>query len=325
MAQNHLVDHIQHHHLRTNNKLHVIGVISNTERYHSRYRLAREWMKEMLETPHVELHMVELAFGDRHFEVTEHGNKNHLQLYTNQVLWHKENMINLGVRHLLPQDWKYMAWVDCDVFFRDKGWAQETLHQLQHYPLIQPWSDCIDLGFHGNVLQHFQSFCYVHRKHERKQTHPGQPYKYAHSGFAWACTRYFWENVQGLIDFAILGSADHHMAWAAIGGVRHSVHNGMSQGFKNRCNDWQDAACRVTHGDAVGFVKGRIEHGFHGPKARRRYRERWQILIDNHFDPNTDLGYDAQGLIYLLDKPKLQEEVREYMRFRHEDSIEDWG
>ncbi len=320
----HLVSHVENKQLVTNNVLHVVGVISNTERYNSRYRLAREWIKEMSNTPHVKLYIVELAYGDRAFEITDPCNPNHLQLRTNQVLWHKENMINLGVKHLLPLDWKYMSWVDMDVFFRNPNWAQEAMHQMQSYPLIQPWSDAIDLGFQGNVLKHFQSFCWVHRKRLQKQTHPEQPYTYAHSGFAWACTRYFWENVKGLLDFSILGSADHHMAWASIGMVRFSVHKGMSQDFKNRCNEWQALACKVTNGDDIGVVKGRIEHGFHGPKARRRYRERWQILIDNNFEPSNDLRYNSAGLIKLHGKPHLAEEIREYMRCRHEDSIEDY-
>lgn len=38
--------------------------------------------------------------------------------------------------------------------------------------------------------------------------------RYGHTGYVWACTRYFWENVGGLMDFCILGSADHNMALA---------------------------------------------------------------------------------------------------------------
>lgn len=320
----HIVNQICHPLLSSDNTLYVIGVISNTQRFHSRYRLAREWIKAMEATPHVSLKMVEIAYGDRQFEVTEHNNENHLQLRSHQEIWHKENMINLGVARLLPKHWKYVAWIDCDVFFRDSGWALETIQQLQHYPVVQPWSDCVDLGFHGNILQHFKSFCSQHRKHIPKQTHPSQPYQYAHSGFAWACTRYFWENVRHLMEFPILGSADHHMAFGMIGEVNKTVHHGMTHAFKRKAIEWQDAACRVTHGDGVGYLKGRIEHMFHGPKAQRKYRERWQIFVDNKYDPDKDIGYDSQGLIYVLDKPKLLQDCRDYMSQRNEDSIDDY-
>jgi hypothetical protein len=167
----------------------------------------------------------------------------------------------------------------------------------------------------------FESFCSVHRKRIQKQRHPSEPYKYAHSGFAWSCTRFFWENTQGLMDFPILGSADHHQAWAMTGRVDETIHGGMSKSFFRRCREWQERACHVTHGDDIGYVKGVLHHHFHGPKAKRGYRERWQIFIDNEFDPDTDLARDSQGLLVLKNKPRLLSDIRDYFRSRNEDDI----
>jgi hypothetical protein len=262
----HLVNHINNGGLRTDNTLHVIGVVTNTARYHSRYRLAREWREHMEATPCVKLHMVEAAFGDRHHEVTT---ENDLQLRTRSEIWIKENLINLGVRYLLPRDWRYVAWVDADVFFRDPNWAQETLHQLQHFELVQPWQQASDLGHHGNILHVHQSFGYLHQQGIRKQRWTGEPYPYGHSGFAWAATRDFWEATGGLLDCCILGSADHHMAWGSIGEVDSTIHRGMSAGFFRECERWQRSAVRATD-KQVGFTPGRIEHGFHGAKVNRK-------------------------------------------------------
>lgn len=274
----------------------------------------------MSNTKRVKLHLVETAFGDRQHEV---AGVDDLRLRTGSEAWIKEGMINLGMRRVLTMhpEANYLAWVDADVFFRDPNWALETIHQLQHFQVLQPWSDCADLGYHGGIFQHFRSFGYQHQRRIPKQTHPGQPYQYAHSGFAWACTRKFWENTQGLLDCAPLGSADHHMAFAMIGEVEKTVHGSMSAAFKRRCNEWQARVRRVTH-DEVGFVHGRIEHMFHGPKKRRYYRERWQILIDHCYNPDTDLMYDAQGLPIIVGKPALEHAIRQYNRSRMEDSIE---
>lgn len=316
----HIVNHINHHDLVNDSTLHVIGVCSNPVRYHSRYRLFREWREAMEKTPNVKVHCVEAAFGDRHHEVTHHGQD--LQLRTRSEIWIKENMINLGVKHLLPRDWKYLAWVDADVFFRDPLWARETIHQLQHFAVVQPWSDCADLGPRGNISRHFKSFGAQHQKRKPKQMHPSQPYEYAHSGFAWACRRDFWEAVGGLMDFPILGSADHHMAFAMIGEVKNTIHKGMSPAFFRKCLEWQKRAVHVTHKE-VGFVQGRIEHMFHGPKARRYYRERWQIVIAHAFDPDFDLTYDEAGVLQLIGKPSFEQAIRMYNRSRFEDSIEE--
>lgn len=320
---NHIVNHIRHPELINDSTLHVIGVISNPVRYHSRYRLFREWEKAMLLTKNVRLHIVESAFGDRHHEVTSDLNREHLQVRTNSEIWLKENMINLGVRHLLPRDWRYMAWVDCDVFFDNPSWALETIHQLQHFPVVQPWQDCLDLGPAGNVYQHFRSFGFQHQRGVPKQKWPGETYyQYAHSGFAWACTRQFWENTGGLIDFAILGSADHHMAFGMIGEIRDTIHKKMDASFFRRCYEWQDRAVAITKGQ-VGFVHGFMKHGFHGPKKRRQYRERWQILWEHGYSPDRDLVYDAQGVLHLVGKPDLEQDIRLYNRFRSEDSIDE--
>lgn len=271
-------------------------------------------------TPNVKLYVVETAFGDRHFEITEKNNPQHLQLHTDSHIWTKENTINLGVRYLLPRDWRYMAWIDGDVFFDNPNWAMETMHQLQHFNVVQPWSQCLDLDFRGGIMQTFQSFGYIDQCGHKKQKHPSEPYIYAHTGMAWACTRAFWEAVQGLMDFSILGSADHHMGFGMIGEVKDTIHKGMSPGFFRRCLEWQQRAVPFTDLE-VGYVPGFIKHSFHGKKVNRKYRERWHILIDNKFDPDTDLAYDTQGLLRLVEKPRLEKAIRHYMIERNEDEI----
>lgn len=319
----HLVNHIQHSCLTNDNTLHVVLPITNPMRWHSRYRLFRQCYAELMATANVKVYVVEVAYGDRQFECTEAGNPQHLQLRSKQEIWVKEGMINLAVKRLFPLHWKYMAWLDADISFADPHWAQEALHQLQFFNVIQPWRDCLDLGFHGTVLQHFQSFCYIHRLGVPKQKHPTQPYKYAHTGYAWCCTKVFWEMVGGLMDFAILGSADHHQGFGMVGDVKDTVHKDVHPNFKRLCNEWSERAYRACQG-RLGFVPTRISHAFHGPKAKRKYRERWAIPIKHNYDPVTDLTYDEQGLPHLIGKPALLQDCHEYHVARNEDNLEDW-
>jgi hypothetical protein len=316
----HLMPHVLQTELATDNVLHVVGVVSNTERYHSRYRLARDWIARMMATSHVQLHVVEAAFGDRQHELAE--SVLGLRVNVNSNAWIKENLINLGVRHLVPRTAKYIAWVDTDVEFRDPNWAQETLHALQHFSVLQPWTQCSDLGTNGTIFQTHTSFGYLNQQGVRIQARANEPYKYGHCGYAWACTRAFWEQTGGLLDTAILGSADHHMAWAVLGQAERTMPDKASAGYQRSVFDWQARAV-LASGHEVGFVPGRIEHHFHGPKARRYYRERWQILVDHAFDPSVDLVRDEQGVIRIQGKPALEAAIRKYNRARCEDSIEE--
>jgi hypothetical protein len=89
-------------------QLHVLAVISNTQRYRSRYRLYQEFARRMAEAG-VPLSTVELAYGERPWVIT-HGGPSELQLRTHAEMWHKENLVCLGVQRLLPHDWRYMAY-----------------------------------------------------------------------------------------------------------------------------------------------------------------------------------------------------------------------
>lgn len=317
---NHIANHIKHPALRGDNTLHVVGVVSNPVRYHSRYRLAREFVERMRDAPNVVLHIVEAQHGDRHHEIAGDGD---LKLRTDTEIWIKENMINLGVRHLVPREAKYICWADMDIAFRDPNWAQETLHQLQTYEVVQPWQNCADLGYQGAILQTHESFGSVHQRGVPKQRLPGElSYTYAHSGFAWACTRRFWESTGGLLDFCILGSADHHMAHAMIGDGDFTIPRQLPPSYFDKVGEWERRAMLVTKGQ-VGYTPGRIEHDFHGPKKRRFYNDRWKILFKHGFDPSRDLTYDEQGVIQLVGKPELEHAIRQYNRSRFEDSIDE--
>lgn len=319
----HLVNHIQHHELRSDNRLFVIVPCTNYVRFQSRIRLMRECLQKLSATKYVQLVVVEAAFGDREFEVTNAANSYHVQVRTRSEIWIKENLINLGARRAigLHPELQYLAWVDGDVEFENPSWALEAIQQLQHFEVIQPWSDCLDLGPNGQVMQHFKSFGNQHQARIQKQKHPSQPYQYAHTGFAWACTRRFWEGVGGLPDFCILGSADHHAAFACVGEVNDTIHGKMGAEFFRLLREWEKRAIRITNGE-VGVVMGLIKHFFHGPKRLRKYRERWQILIDWALDPVADLIHDAQGVIRLIGKPGLEQDIKLYNRGRNEDSIE---
>jgi len=97
-------------------KLNVIIVVSNPCQFASRYILAKEFIKRFEnDENNVNLYIVEMIYPNQKFLITQTNNKNHLQLKTTIPIWHKENMINIGVKKLLPKNWKAFAWIDADV------------------------------------------------------------------------------------------------------------------------------------------------------------------------------------------------------------------
>ena len=319
--------------------LYVISVLTNPERYKQRTKLFKEFMGRMKNygVNHV---VVECVQGCRPHEVTDASNPLHIQLTTNSVVWMKENLINIALSRL-PANWKYAAWIDGDVDFVNPDWVEDTLHELQHAPVVQLFEHAIDLGPDHEILNKWESFgsCYVKEKpfkgskkewDKKKDSDEGYYFgqygegsgEYWHSGYAWAATREALNGFGGLIDFAIAGAGDHHIACGIIGKIMHSVPSKVHPNYIKLLKEWEMRALRTAH-KHMGFVKGTLVHYWHGKKRDRQYRGRWEILTKNQYDPTCDIHKDTQGLWVLHpSNNRLRDDLRHYFQSRNEDSID---
>ncbi|WP_158800834.1 hypothetical protein [Acidisoma sp. L85] len=297
--------------------LHVIATIANPIRWKSRDRLYDSFEQHMLDSG-VRLTVVECAYGERPFRLAGRTGVTHIGVRARTPLWCKERLINLALARL-PDDWKYVAWIDADIRFRKAEWAVETVHALQQYDVVQPWSDCYDLGPNDDHLQAHRSFCRLW--HEGRPIIPSGSagYQFAHPGYAWAATRQALDWTGGLIDTAILGAGDHHMALALINRVTESVPSGISASYLRMLLAWQTRARHIAGN--ISYVPGTIEHLWHGPKDKRAYVDRWGILTTNAYDPDHDIKRNVWGVWELAgNKPALTRAIDRYLRSRDEDS-----
>lgn len=324
-------------------KTYCIAVISNPVRYYSRIELYKDFEKHVLSTG-AQLITVEAAFGDRPFVITEKGNPSHIQLRTFDELWHKENMINIAMNRLALIDpmWEKVIWLDGDVRFAREDWVHEATQQLEHYMVVQMFSEAIDLGPNYEYHQRYKSFawCWHENKFEvadgivQTPYHPygpNGPKYYWHPGFAWGYRR---EALHGLgthagapfLDYpCIFGAGDHHMALSLIGQAEKSYPPSVHPNYVKAIQEWQSAALRIIKKD-IGYVPGILLAGWHGNKVNRGYWSRWKIMTDNDFNPETDLRRDDQGLFILVVEDERQRRIRDqmraYFRSRKEDSID---
>jgi glycosyltransferase involved in cell wall biosynthesis len=308
--------------------LHVITTVFNSPRYRSRWKLYEDFEKRVLEAG-AKLTTVEVAFGDR-FGAIQPADNNLVLLRTSHELWHKERALNIGVSRL-PADWKYVAWIDADISFIRDDWANEAVHMLQHYPVIQMWRTATDLNADHEPMAQYQSFAWVNERGfpTKITSGSGGSYyfpsastatPYPHPGYAWAMRRDAWEQLGGLIDVSVLGAADWHMAHALLGQVEWTLSPGYTNGYKKVLREWQARAEKYIQRN-LGSMKGGVVHYWHGHKAERRYMARPEVLIRNRFDPHLDLKPDWQGLYQLTDRnPRLRDDLRRYFHERNEDA-----
>lgn len=321
-------------------KLHIVTCISNPIRFQSRYRLYRDF-EDHMRAAGADLYTVECAFGDRPFEVTTAQHPNQLQVRTRCEMWHKENLLNLMIARL-PSDWEYVAWIDADLHFVRPDWVNETVQQLQHYEIVQLFSEAQDLGPDGHAFARYRSFAWstvngIPRPEPNQHVASNGDCYYGgnassgpitywhHPGYAWAMRRDAFDAVGGLLDFAVIGEADSIMGRSILGESHHTFYPGVSGGYRHAVNQWQRRAARLRRN--IGFVPGTILHSWHGKKAQRNYWQRCRILAECKFDPATDLKRDWQGLFQLVDHGDersllLRDAIRSYFRSRNEDSTE---
>lgn len=313
--------------------LYVVTAVFNPRRFESRARLYRHFAKYVVDSG-ARLITVELAFGDRPFELTESNNRDHVQLRTGAELWHKERLLNLGIQRIIQNDpaARYIAWVDADVTFARPDWAAETVHALQHHCVVQMFGNAVHLGPHHEVLWHCPSaFRRFHDKgYHRRPPLPWQYWGGGHPGLAWAARRQTLDQLGGLIDFCVAGSGDTHMANALMGQPRGGVFNndenrtlkGFSPAFVAAVERWGGRCEQHVRGD-VGYLPGSCLHHWHGKTEQRGYLKRWDIVRYHQFDPALDLVADASGLWRWSGRnPRLAEDIRRSLSTRNEDSID---
>jgi hypothetical protein len=297
-------------------KLHVVSVISNPCNYKIRYELAKEFIKRMNEEPNIILYIVELVYEDQPFILTDETNKTHLQLRGKIPLWHKENMINMGIKKLLPSDWKSVAWIDADIEFDNPNWAIDSLKILNNgNDFIQLFTNCVDMDYNKQIMNLFTGFGYQYSKNFKK----GTGVNYWHPGFAWACNRETYEKVGGIFEIGILGSGDNVMCHTFINSAEKTLKAGMSLDYKNYISLYQEK----FKGVKLGYVPGIIRHYFHGKKVNRKYFEREEILIQFQYSPYLHITHDENGLIIPTDEcPQgFLDEILNYFKNRNEDEM----
>lgn len=246
----------------------------------------------------------------------------HIKLHVKDTLWVKENLINIGFKHL-PSTWKYGAWIDRDIIFCNPNWVEESVEKLKESDLIQPWTECL---FLDSKYQHehidfgewkigdtfiAQSFCSIEKLKRNKQLINYK--KFSHPGQAWCVTREFYEHMGGLYEHCILGSGDGVMMFSLMGIEEHEMIVRLGESAKKFYSKVQE--CRLDS------INGMIIHNYHGSLAKRKYVSKHQIYDKHNYNPLTFLKYNEHGLIeYTSAGRVIEQDIKEYFIQRDEDS-----
>lgn len=329
---------MHHHHTgHVKSPLYVITTVFNPRRFQSRVRLYHafaQWVRDS----GVKLLTVEIAFGERTHAVTAQDDPWHLQLFTRQELWHKERALNLGLQRLrqLAPGCRYVSWMDADTRIARTDWAEETVHLLQHYAVIQMFSHQTFLGPNYEPVFTCPSVAKTFRESGLildKNHHPGaagvdklNPYLAGgHPGLAWAFRCAELNDIGGWLDICANGSGDLHMANCYAGHWDMAVSRGASPGYRAAIQRYGRLCDRHIKRN-LGVLDGNIDHYFHGRSQQRGYEARIDLLDKFAFSPESDLIPSLDGLYrWDLGNPRvhaLATEIRKSLAKRNEDATE---
>ena len=293
-------------------KLHVILVLENPCLFSKRYSMTRQFLNRMKNEKYVVIYILELCYYNQKPFIIDHKNPRHMAIFTTSTpLWHKENLINIAVKKLLPTSWKAFAWIDSDIKFENQFWALDTLKVLKSKKdIVQLFSQSIDTknnDYHFSVGYHFE---------KNMHNYSINP-KFWHPGYAWAIKRTFYEKIGGLFEYNILGGSDYRMALCIVGHGMERLFLNYSASYLNELKKYQKKATNIK----FGFVPGIVRHEFHGNYKNRKYFERNFILIRHQFDPNIHLQKLNNGLIVpsKLFSKQFSVDILNYFKQRKED------
>lgn len=237
----------------------------------------------------VALHLVEAASDGQPFFLA--ASDCLVQLRASARLWHKERLLNIGIRHL-PAAVDAVVLADADLLFENDDWARQTEALLARHPVVQPMQATVRLGPDEHRPTHDAGavLAFAAMSPHGALCIAGGTQSHGHPGFAWAMRRSLLDEV-GLFDLCLSGSGDHLMAHGILGDTaspciqRHLL---GAPAYAAAFGAWAQAMRQRT-GGRLAAAPGRALHLYHGPGAGGVYVRRSLSLAQAGFDPARDL------------------------------------
>lgn len=288
----------------------------------------------------VPLLVIELAEEGRH-QITDGDGDIVIRLTGDSHIWQKERLLNIGIASLPPHV-KYVAWIDCDVSFSRKDWADETITVLeskggivQLFETVVHCPKCFDpISEHENVVLENPS---LYREVSGASIASRGNYKLPKKifarddavkqgqttespGHAWAARIEDLREI-GIYDSNIVGGGDSVFFYGATGTLNASVEGGIYSPFHARhMLAWRDRAQHFGLFRNIGFLHGVLIHYWHGDFADRKYSKRHQILLKANYNPEHDVRLSSnQTWQWVSPAGGLARQVHNYFKTRKED------
>lgn len=242
------------------------------------------YTKNIMNNKGIPTFTLELVLNNETPETTE--DKNTFHVHGNSFLFHKERLCRL-LEKKVPTEYKKLLFCDADIIFKDDKWYETLSRKLDIHDIVHPFDEGIwmDLTYTKETIR---------RKSALLSSSETWDHTF-HPGFAWGFKR-DWYNRVGFFDWAITGSGDT-LSCAAWMKKDFTINSGSypKKAIMNKYNEYKNLVKKNP--PRITYMKGTVEHLWHGTRKNRKYAERHSMLesvknIEDILTINNDGVFD---------------------------------
>lgn len=229
-------------------------------------------------------------------------------------MFYKENLWNLAANLTTASK---IIFVDSDIVFNNTSWFERTCELLDHYDVVQPFTNAVwtDEDGRASAIKNCSAYAIKTNKVPNLTRY--------HPGFAWGFTRQAFEAIGGWDDVMCTGNTDgaFSMCFRDDEGTR-----GLLNWFKNNQEPavdsykFKDYRRNVLKQNLkVGYLKSSsVVHLWHGNPTDRQYITR-KDLFQRKPDNTYPVSRRRDGLLVWDDEKALNAGPRRYFQDKKDD------
>lgn len=258
---------------------------------------------------------VELALNEKPFVLKKQDADKLIQVRSKSVLWHKEQLLNIGIKNV-PNDAKYICWLDCDLIFLNNNWIKETKNLLKTHILVQPFESVLKMNKDNRQIQGrciaYGYICKINKENEMPHGNSGT------WGYGWAFQKDYLVKCGGLNAFNVVGGGDTVQKGAF--GIGHINEKRFSKKHLENIKEYSKNCLQLDKSD-IYCTNGIVKHLWHGDPKSRQYGGRHKILIKHDYDPAIHIVFNDDNCLEWSDtvSGQMKTDVINYFNSRNED------
>jgi len=300
----------------------VVSCYFNPCHYSSRLRNYKIFRKQIIKKD-IRFITLELAFGDDDFELTGYSEVIPIRTSSDNIMWQKERLLNIGITKLIEEGYEKIAWLDADIVFEDENWPEKISNCLNKHKVCQIFSEVYreDESI-GNG--EYKTGCIKNYKNTGElSVEDSEP------GFGWAAESFVLKN-NLLYDRAVASTENDSLIFYANFLENKKLKKKilesdlltrrLSPKLREDYLIWSRLWSFKVNSE-VGFVNMRIKALYHGKIKNRNYYQNHKNYIENDFNPSKDIILGKSKCFeWNSAKTKLHNKIREYFFSRREDN-----